>query len=93
MRVKILDKYWNLVFETHSADTDGYCDPADKPDKRIQIRPSLKGRDELDTIIHEIHHAADPSQMVDEKWVLQYATDLARVLWDLGYRRDKEISK
>lgn len=39
----------------------------------------------LDTIIHEVAHAALPDH--DEAFIEQFGTDLARILWRLGYRQ------
>lgn len=68
------DKYW------------GRCDPPDARNKSVQVLASLKGEDELDTIIHEVIHAA-AWPVLDEDFVNDTASDLARLLWRLGYRR------
>ena len=61
------------------------CDPPNEPGKRIRIRQGLKGERELDTLIHELMHAAHWD--LDEQAVNDTAEDIARVLWRLGYRR------
>jgi predicted metallopeptidase len=51
----------------------------------IHIDSRLNGIDHLDTLIHEILHIIQP------KWgelrVEGNATEIARVLWEQGYRR------
>ena len=61
----------------------GDCDAPGVPGKQIRIRQSLRGRLKLDTIIHELLHAA--LWEVREEWVDRTATDIARILTDLGY--------
>lgn len=41
----------------------------------------------MDTIIHEALHCIRPE--LDEQAVADTATDIARLLWRLGYRIDK----
>lgn len=45
----------------------------------------LKGKVQLDTIIHEAMHLQNPRMR--EEGVLQRASELANLLWRLGYRR------
>lgn len=52
--------------------------------ERVIIEERLRGRARLDVEIHEFLHAANPTQ--SEEHVTQQATDLARILWALGYR-------
>ena len=68
---------------------DGQCDPPDGRGKGIRIRPGLKHcpRQLLETLLHELTHAADWSK--DEEWIDDYATDVARILWSFGYRREE----
>lgn len=53
-------------------------------DKKILIDDRLAGKKRLDTEIHEFLHAAFPD--LSEEAVTETATDLARILWSLGYR-------
>jgi hypothetical protein len=62
----------------------GYCDHPSMPAKQITIDPNQVGIEMLDTIIHEYLHAALPD--LSEDVVVEVATDLAKVLWDLDYR-------
>lgn len=54
-------------------------------DKRtIAIDKRLKGMDRMETIIHEVIHVQNPKWpeiMVESK-----AAEIAKILWDLGYR-------
>jgi hypothetical protein len=50
----------------------------------ISVKPAIVGVDALDTLIHEMLHAAMPD--LDEDAIYETASDVAKVLWDLGYR-------
>lgn len=65
-------------------DDRGKCDPPDKADKAIRINRKLTGEEKLDTQLHEIFHAL--AWHVDEEYVEQAATEVARALYRLGYR-------
>ena len=86
MNITILGKRWQLVRGRLPKDVDGYCDPPDKPGKCITIRKSLRGERELDVLIHEMTHAA--AFHIDEEFVAQFASDVARALFRLGYRKE-----
>ena len=90
MRIKLFERYWNLV-KVHMPTKFGLCDPPDKPGKKIRICRSLRGKDELEILIHEMLHACDFHK--DEPWVKTTANDISNVLWRLGYRKtaDGEI--
>lgn len=85
-RIKILGRIWRLRFVPNLS-TSGDCDSPATPSKEIRIWQGLRGQDRLDTIIHECLHAAHWS--IDEAFVAQFATDLARILWQLGYREEE----
>lgn len=85
MRVKILGKVWNLRFTHLRGDYDGECDPPDRRDKEIRIHSKLSEQDELETLIHEIWHAADWHKKED--YIEEVARDMARILIRLGWRR------
>lgn len=88
MNVTILGKRWTLTHEPLDGRAGhGFCEPPDKPRKRIVINSKLKGEQLLDAEIHELLHAADWYK--DEEWVWDVGRDIARVLWKLGYRREK----
>ncbi len=82
MRVHINGKRWDLRFTNLQG--HGQCDGPHIPNKEIRIRSNLKGEERLDTLIHEMLHAAMWS--IDEEVIHAAASDIARVLWRLGYR-------
>jgi hypothetical protein len=92
MRVKLLGKFWNLVYGDPGRDADGKCSPPDLPNKTITIRKSLTKERELEILIHEMLHAVDWHKD-EEHFIQPAAEDIARVLWKLGYRRNKDAEK
>lgn len=89
MKVTIRGKSWDFRFVKRLAkDTLGHCDHPEKQAKTIRVLNSLKGEERLDTVIHEALHAAHWDLAEDA--VNQTATDLAKLLWRLGYRRAGE---
>jgi len=90
VRIKILGKIWKFrrVPPIRDGKDWGACDPPFKLGKSIRIARSAKGEIELDTLLHEMLHAADWTK--DEEWVAEAARDIARVLCRLGYRRNEE---
>ena len=86
MKVRIRRKFWELVYEELPDDEWGSCDPPEFKGKKVKISTKVpKGETELDTIIHEVMHACYfdlAEEAVDES-----ASDLARILWRLGYRK------
>jgi hypothetical protein len=69
----------------------GTCDAPNTPGKAIRILSELKGRERLETIIHECLHAA--GWELKEKSVTHAARDIARILWKLGYRDGQTPTK
>lgn len=55
--------------------------------KKVLISDKLTGRQKLDTEIHEFLHIAHPD--LAEEAITTTATDLAKVLWALGYRGER----
>lgn len=51
----------------------------------IEIDKRAKGKKHLEIFIHEATHIHYP--FMDEDWVAEHASDLARQLWEHGYRR------
>jgi hypothetical protein len=84
MRCKLRGKYWSIVFEKLHKSTLGLCDWSSR---KITISTARKvnGELQLDTIIHELLHACQPD--LAEETVEETASDIARVLTKLGYRR------
>jgi hypothetical protein len=62
----------------------GWCYAPDAPAKEIQIKKGLRGERLLDSLIHEMLHAA--AWDMSEEWVEKTASEIARVLHRLGYR-------
>lgn len=92
MRVKLLGKFWNLIYGKLPRDADGLCSSPLLPNKTITIRKSLTGERELEILIHEMLHAVDWHKDEDD-FISPAAADIARVLWKLGYRKIKEHDK
>lgn len=51
----------------------------------IHIDERLMGIDHLDTLVHEVYHCLNPK--FSEIKVQGHASELAKILWDNGYRR------
>lgn len=86
MRIKVGNKYWNLVFIELDENTGGECDSPDTKGKEIRISTDLQREEELEIIIHELLHASDWSK--DEEWVEEIAQDISNVLMKLGWKKD-----
>lgn len=63
----------------------GLTDAPHLPNREILLRMGLSPLKELDATLHEFIHGQDWSK--DEEWVEEAATDLARILIRLGWRR------
>jgi hypothetical protein len=87
MRVRIRGRYFRLVFDRLPKSTDGICD---FEHRTITIRRNQRGEAQLDTLLHELLHAAHWD--LAEESIEETAKDLARVLWRLGYRRQEPAS-
>jgi hypothetical protein len=61
---------------------DGLCD---SETRTIKVSKSLTGLEELDANIHEMVHAT--GQFLDEEFVDESSTEMARALFKLGYRK------
>ena len=86
MRIRVGNKYWNLVFIELDENTGGECDSPDTKGKEIRISTDLQREEELEIIIHELLHASDWSK--DEEWVEEIAQDISNVLMKLGWKKD-----
>lgn len=86
MRVTILGKRWNFRrVNKLGPKTYGECDPPDKFKKELRVLRRLYGQAEMETILHEMLHAADWTK--DEAWIDEVASDIAKFLYKrLGYR-------
>ena len=90
MHVTICGKRYELIY-TKMDNDDGRCDSPTTKNKKIRIDPRIKKKDQqhLETILHELLHAAIWS--LDEEYVAAYSNDTARILCRLGFRfNDKE---
>jgi len=65
---------------------DGLCDHPATPYPEIWIHSSLKGEPMLSTLIHEATHASFSD--LSEDAVNEFGNDLAKILWQLGYRNE-----
>lgn len=96
MRIRLLDKFWQLEFlrlgrfRVDGSRIRGSCDPPTAKSKKILIDSSLHGKELLEVLLHEMGHACDWPR--SEEYIAQQAEDMANVLWRLGYRRLDEIS-
>lgn len=86
MQVTMYGKRWKLR-RVPNLVACGECDPPSFKNKEIRIRSTLQDELLLDTTIHELLHAA--CWPLDEDFVNRFATDAARVLWRLGYRKQE----
>lgn len=59
--------------------------------RTIRIHRDLKGRTELETLLHEADHGLHPQKK--EAAVLVDSAQLADLLWDYGYRLVPEKKK
>lgn len=85
MRVKICGHFWNLRRVPFLGSKMADCDTVDTPNKEIRIEQGLRDEIELNATIHELNHCALSN--IDEDTINTMSTDIARVLWRLGYRK------
>lgn len=88
MHIRIRGKQWELVFEKLADGYFGFCDHPERLGKKIRIRPDQGELEMLDTLLHEMGHAAYWD--MKEEAIDEAATDIAKALWRLGYRRQQE---
>ena len=88
MHVILMGRRYELVFcKLGREQARGSCDPPSIRGKQIRIDERLADEEELEVILHELLHACD--WRADEDHISEQAEDMARVLWRLGYRREK----
>ena len=82
MRIQILGKTWNVRFASVAelGRDFGACDPPSVRGKEIIVRDDLRGRELVDTLIHESLHAGGWHQF-DEAFIERLATDVSKLLW------------
>lgn len=83
--IRLGNKRWRLrEVDALPAKRRGDCDDPQTPRKQIRLLASLQGRDRLEILLHEFFHAL--AWDLDESWVEVSARDVAKILYDLGYR-------
>ncbi len=80
MQVKIGRSIWRV---RHRAPEPGWDGETDYAEKEISIRPSLRGKRLLQTILHESLH---PSTGLSHRAIERVSSIQAQVLWGLGWR-------
>ena len=80
--IRLNGEPWMLLYTKHKKGVWGQCH---HDQQMIEISRRAKGRLELDTLIHEMIHATNP--WLTEEVVNETATNIAAVLWKLGYRK------
>lgn len=84
----ILNRQRWRVYEVNrlGADGNGKFGDCDYTKHILRILRGQTEAERLDTVVHEALHAACP--FLDEHAVNQAATDIAGLLWKMGYRRE-----
>ena len=72
---------WLLKFARLRGRADGWCY---FKERKILVHQALRGERRLDVVLHELLHAHFPE--LSEEDVTQSASEIAEVLWNLGYR-------
>lgn len=89
-RFRINKRMWPWRYVRLKGANEGYAftpdpnDPDAKVKHRVLIDNRLTGRKRLRIELHEFLHAAFPD--IDESVIDARSTDLAKILWALGYR-------
>lgn len=81
MEILVNGMKWVLKFSRLRGRASGWCY---YDSSKILVDKSLRGERRLDVLIHEMLHAHH--RAMSEEAVAQTATDIAAVLWQLGYR-------
>lgn len=80
--VRIRGSKWRIRFVPNLGDCEGVCH---KPSRTIRIALGYSEDRTLDSVIHEVLHAA--LWDLDEEAVSETANSISQALWKLGYRR------
>ena len=80
---KIAGRLWRIVFRSLSS-AWGYCE---HDSRTILIEKNADAQTVLDAICHEVAHASFP--YLTEDTIGSFGTDLARLLWKMGWRPTK----
>ena len=81
---RIRGQRWRIRFVPNLGDAEGICD---KPNRIIRIAKGYPEQNTLDSVIHELIHAA--LWDLDEEAVAETANSISEALWKLGYRRHR----
>lgn len=84
MMVTVRGRRWRLKRCRLPKGDLGHCDDPLSMDKEIRVCHTLSGREEMETIVHELFHAAHWD--LSEEAVDEAAHDITETLWRLGYR-------
>ncbi len=91
IKVKLVGRTYR-VKQVDPSVIPGNCGEADHPSvkkREIRIDKTLRGREMLETLIHEALHGCDYFKS-SEQWVGQAALDISILLWKAGYRKAKK---
>jgi hypothetical protein len=75
VRIKVIYKKLGREQAHGIAESDGI----------IYIDPRLRGRKELEILIHETYHLLEPE--ASEEQVIEKSVILTKLLWKMGYRK------
>lgn len=75
MRIKVIYKKLGREQAHGIAESDGI----------IYIDPRLRGRKEMEILIHETYHLLEPEASEEE--VIEKSVILTKLLWKMGYRK------
>lgn len=75
MRIKVIYKKLGREQAHGIAESDGI----------IYIDPRLRGRKEMEILIHETYHLLEPEASEEE--VIEKSVILTKLLWRMGYRK------
>lgn len=75
MKIKVIYKKLGREQAHGIAESDGI----------IYIDPRLRGRKEMEILIHEAYHLLQP--MAEEEEVIEKSVILTKLLWKMGYRK------
>lgn len=76
------------IYNPNDGKIDGLCDPPIGTGQTLRIFADMATRKGLETCIHEALHACYWAKTEDK--VGQTARDVARLLWRLGFRLEKQ---
>lgn len=85
-KIRLGSRIWFFRFvKSKEISSDAYGDSDSAlAHPQIRVRQALRGQTMLDVIIHEGLHASRPE--LAEEAVTETASDIARLLWKVGYR-------